>query len=328
MAAPTPVSALVHSSTLVTAGVYLLVRHLILFPQVLTYIGALTIFLGGLTAFFSTDLKKIVAFRTLSQLGLIIISFLWSSKSTIIFHLLCHGPFKALLFLCVGIGIHGCYGSQELRCRSLLISSSASTTVFGVVSLVSLCGLPFMAGGISKHLLIGLYLNSCSSLLLMLRFSLGVVLTTAYCTKFLFLFLSPISPRATPFSPLTLCCALPLWILGFLSVVIGQILGPRLVTPFLILGQGDSILLLFLMLLGLMFRILSGQCSQGPSWWLTLESLSSFSLLPTMFRTKVSTTEASLFRLNSLHISRSSCLALKSPYQVQLPMLLMCFVFF
>jgi len=250
MAAPTPVSALVHSSTLVTAGIYLLVRHLFLFPHILTYIGALTIFLGGLTAFFSTDLKKIVAFRTLSQLGLIIISFTWSSKSTIIFHLLCHGPFKALLFLCVGIGIHGCYGSQEQRCSLSLYSSSASTTVFGVISLFSLCGLPFMAGGISKHLLIGLYLNSGSGLLLMLSFSVGVVLTTAYCTNFLILFCSPVSPRATSFAPLTLLCELPLFILGFLSVVLGHLIGPSLVSDFIILRMADGLLLLLLLSLG------------------------------------------------------------------------------
>jgi len=68
--------------------------------------------------------------------------------------------------------------------------------------------------------------------------------------------------------------------------------------------------------------------SHSSSWWLTLESLSFFCLLPSRLRSKLSATEASLFSLNSLHISRSACLALKSPNQVQLLLLLLCFVFF
>jgi len=327
MSAPTPVSALVHSSTLVTAGVFLLVRYLFCFPSVLAYIGVLTILLGGLTAIITTDLKKIVAFSTLSQLGLLIMSFSWCSKSTIIFHLLCHGPFKALLFLCMGIGIHGCYGSQELRSSLPLYSARAFTTVFGVFSLISLCGLPFMAGGFSKHLLQGLFINTGTDLILRLCFSLGVVLTTAYCTKFLLLFCQPVSPCPTPFLPLTLCCALPLIILGFLSVVLGLVLGPNMVLPFNIMSITDGCLLLLLILFGFFGQTFFSSCVLVPSWFFELESLSKYCLLPYESRSYMSLSETSIFRLNSTHMIRSSIASLKSPFLFLLHFLFVCFVF-
>jgi len=185
ISAPTPVSALVHSSTLVTAGVYLLLRHLSTFPTLLTYAGITTIFLGGYTALLSCDLKKIVAFSTLSQLGLLMLSFCCGSKRAVLLHLLCHGPFKALLFLCVGTSIHSSYGSQESRYAIHLGSARGLTSVLGTISLFALSGLPFLAGGISKHTLFALISGSSSPLIIFVSFLLGVVLTGAYCAKFL-----------------------------------------------------------------------------------------------------------------------------------------------
>jgi len=185
ISAPTPVSALVHSSTLVTAGVFLLLRHLSTFPTLLTYAGIITIFLGGYTALLTCDLKKIVAFSTLSQLGLLILSFCCGSKRAVLSHLLCHGPFKALLFLCVGTSIHCSFGSQETRYALNLGSARGLTTVLGTISLFSLSGLPFLAGGISKHTLFANISGSSSPLIIFVSFLLGVIFTAAYCAKIL-----------------------------------------------------------------------------------------------------------------------------------------------
>jgi NADH-ubiquinone oxidoreductase chain 5 len=117
MAAPTPVSALVHSSTLVTAGVYLLIRfhYILLENNFLFYVGVFTIFISGLGANFEIDLKKIIALSTLSQLGVIIISLGLGLVELSFFHLLTHALFKSLLFLCAGVYIHGVGDIQDIR---------------------------------------------------------------------------------------------------------------------------------------------------------------------------------------------------------------------
>jgi len=115
MSAPTPVSALVHSSTLVTAGVYLLIRFLPNTFYMLSLLGLLTILSSGLSALTEVDLKKVVALSTLSQLGFIMRSLGCGSKSLVFFHLLIHASIKALLFVCIGVVIHSSFSSQEKR---------------------------------------------------------------------------------------------------------------------------------------------------------------------------------------------------------------------
>lgn len=119
MAAPTPVSALVHSSTLVTAGIYLLLRTSNVFnyplSASLSNLGGLTILLARLRALKETDGKKIVALSTLSQLGVIITGFRFNNPRIIFFHLLVHAFFKALLFISTGFVIHNFNNYQNLR---------------------------------------------------------------------------------------------------------------------------------------------------------------------------------------------------------------------
>lgn len=120
MAAPTPVSALVHSSTLVTAGVYLLIRINILLAnlqilEALIFLGTFTILMAGGAAIFEIDKKKIIALSTLSQLGAIMIALGAGSPILSYFHLLSHAFFKAMLFMCAGLVIHNMKDYQDIR---------------------------------------------------------------------------------------------------------------------------------------------------------------------------------------------------------------------
>jgi NADH-ubiquinone oxidoreductase chain 5 len=119
MAAPTPVSALVHSSTLVTAGVYVMCRFVDYIQGVwfvvLRGVAVLTLVLAGFTAMVERDLKKVVAYSTLSQLGIIILALSLDDKYVCVFHLVNHAYFKALIFLCVGSIIYLNCGVQDAR---------------------------------------------------------------------------------------------------------------------------------------------------------------------------------------------------------------------
>jgi NADH-ubiquinone oxidoreductase chain 5 len=158
MAAPTPVSALVHSSTLVTAGVYLLIRFSSAFEGglcvFLLLFSGLTIFMAGLGANFEYDLKKIIALSTLSQLGLKICVVSVGLAGLALFHLLTHALFKALLFMCAGVIIHTMKDSQDIRFMGNLSFQIPFTSVRLGVSSVALCGIPFLAGFYSRDLIL------------------------------------------------------------------------------------------------------------------------------------------------------------------------------
>nr|YP_010261366.1 NADH dehydrogenase subunit 5 [Homoneura interstincta]UIB40273.1 NADH dehydrogenase subunit 5 [Homoneura interstincta] len=169
MAAPTPVSALVHSSTLVTAGVYLLIRFNILLSgswmgQFLLLISGLTMFMAGLGANFEFDLKKIIALSTLSQLGLMMSILSMGYYKLAFFHLLTHALFKALLFMCAGAIIHNMNNSQDIRLMGgLSIHMPLTSSCLNVANL-ALCGMPFLAGFYSKDMILEVvslsYINS------------------------------------------------------------------------------------------------------------------------------------------------------------------------
>lgn len=191
IAAPTPVSALVHSSTLVTAGVYLLIRFNCLLVdsfigKYLLLIGGLTIFMAGLGANFEFDLKKIIALSTLSQLGLIMRILAIGFLKLAFFHLLTHALFKALLFICAGAIIHNIKNSQDIRFIGNLISQIPFTSSCLNVANLALCGLPFLAGFYSKDLILEIveisYLNIISFFLYF--FSTG--LTVCYSFRLVY----------------------------------------------------------------------------------------------------------------------------------------------
>nr|YP_008080895.1 NADH dehydrogenase subunit 5 [Tarragoilus diuturnus]AFW98788.1 NADH dehydrogenase subunit 5 [Tarragoilus diuturnus] len=188
MAAPTPVSALVHSSTLVTAGVYLLIRfNSVIFDsglgQALLVISGVTMFMAGLGANFEFDLKKIIALSTLSQLGLMMSILAMGLPKLAFFHLLTHALFKALLFMCAGAIIHNMKNSQDIRFMGSLSGQMPLTSICFNVANFALCGMPFLAGFYSKDLILEIvamsYLNSFSFFLYF--FSTG--LTVCYSLR-------------------------------------------------------------------------------------------------------------------------------------------------
>lgn len=185
IAAPTPVSALVHSSTLVTAGVYLLIRFRRLFigtdlGKFLLLISGLTIFMAGLGANFEFDLKKIIALSTLSQLGLIMSILAIGFYKLAFFHLLTHALFKALLFMCAGAIIHNIKNSQDIRdMGSLTVYMPLTISCLNVANL-ALCGFPFLAGFYSKDIILEIVLISELNLFSVFLFFFSTGLTVSY----------------------------------------------------------------------------------------------------------------------------------------------------
>nr|URX53727.1 NADH dehydrogenase subunit 5 [Postelectrotermes sp. 2 AB-2022a] len=184
MAAPTPVSALVHSSTLVTAGVYLLIRFSPAFSSwlcvFLLLFSGLTMFMAGLGANFEYDLSKIIALSTLSQLGLMIGAVSVGFVGMAFFHLLTHALFKALLFMCAGVIIHTMSDSQDIRYMGNLSFQMPFTSVCLGVSSFALCGMPFLAGFYSKDLILEMVSSSYINLFGFFLFFASTGLTVCY----------------------------------------------------------------------------------------------------------------------------------------------------
>nr|QTZ19014.1 NADH dehydrogenase subunit 5 [Mycomya sp. WQY006] len=191
MAAPTPVSALVHSSTLVTAGVYLLIRFNILLvnswmSQLLLLIGGLTMFMSGMGANFEFDLKKIIALSTLSQLGLMMSILAMGYPMLAFFHLLTHALFKALLFMCAGAIIHNNMNSQDIRSMGSLMNSMPLTTSCFNIANLALCGMPFLAGFYSKDMILELVMLSNVNYLIFFLFFFSTGLTVSYSFRLVY----------------------------------------------------------------------------------------------------------------------------------------------
>nr|YP_010890233.1 NADH dehydrogenase subunit 5 [Conus litteratus]WJJ70330.1 NADH dehydrogenase subunit 5 [Conus litteratus] len=189
MAAPTPVSALVHSSTLVTAGVYLLIRFFPFlekfhgFKTGLLFISVLTLLMAGIGANCENDLKKIIALSTLSQLGVMMMSLAMSMPFLALFHLYTHALFKALLFLCAGMIIHNSANNQDIRYMGSLFSQLPLTVTCMNVANLSLCGAPFLSGFYSKDLILELSLYSPVSFIMVLLIFMATGMTSAYSLR-------------------------------------------------------------------------------------------------------------------------------------------------
>nr|YP_010633942.1 NADH dehydrogenase subunit 5 [Homalogonia obtusa]WBP69673.1 NADH dehydrogenase subunit 5 [Homalogonia obtusa] len=190
MAAPTPVSALVHSSTLVTAGVYLLIRFSeMLYIHNLDFfllISCLTMFMAGLGANFEYDLKKIIALSTLSQLGLMMSILFMGYSDYSYFHMLIHAFFKALMFLCAGLIIHCMNDSQDIRHMGNLIKCLPFTCSCFCISNLSLCGFPFLSGFYSKDIILESMMYNYYNFYIFILFYLSVGLTVSYSFRLIY----------------------------------------------------------------------------------------------------------------------------------------------
>nr|YP_010363610.1 NADH dehydrogenase subunit 5 [Trichogomphus mongol]UNZ12724.1 NADH dehydrogenase subunit 5 [Trichogomphus mongol] len=190
MAAPTPVSSLVHSSTLVTAGVYLLIRFNFALTEslmfILLFIGTMTMFMAGMSANFEFDLKKIIALSTLSQLGLMMGILALGEYNLAFFHLLTHALFKALLFMCAGCMIHNLGNCQDIRYMGGLVNLMPLTCCYFMISNLSLCGLPFLAGFYSKDLILEVLSMEYINMFIYLMYYISTGLTVCYTFRLIY----------------------------------------------------------------------------------------------------------------------------------------------
>nr|YP_010947430.1 NADH dehydrogenase subunit 5 [Comparmustilia semiravida]WGO62459.1 NADH dehydrogenase subunit 5 [Comparmustilia semiravida] len=190
MAAPTPVSALVHSSTLVTAGVYLLIRFNFLLidmfiMKILLLVSILTMFMSGISANYEFDLKKIIALSTLSQLGLMMSILSIGFPDLAFFHLLTHAMFKALLFMCAGVIIHLMNDIQDIRYMGGISLYIPLTSLCLNISNMALCGVPFLAGFYSKDLILEMVSFSNLNMVVFLLYYISTGLTMFYSFRLL-----------------------------------------------------------------------------------------------------------------------------------------------
>nr|AWV84076.1 NADH dehydrogenase subunit 5 [Tettigades opaca] len=192
MAAPTPVSALVHSSTLVTAGVYLMIRFSNMIQSMnlinlFMLMSVMTMIMSGIGANFEFDLKKIIALSTLSQLGIMMTILMFGYSTLSFFHLIIHALFKASLFLCAGMIIHSFNNNQDIRMMGCLCHQMPMTMTLMNIANLSLCGIPFMSGFYSKDLIMESMCSSNINFMIMMLMYIGIGLTSFYSMRLSFL---------------------------------------------------------------------------------------------------------------------------------------------
>nr|YP_009442191.1 NADH dehydrogenase subunit 5 [Calophya californica]ATN42467.1 NADH dehydrogenase subunit 5 [Calophya californica] len=188
MAAPTPISSLVHSSTLVTAGVYMLIRFFFNFCETggmifLLIMSLFTVFCAGVMSLQEMDMKRLIALSTLGQLGFMMVILCLGYFYIALFHLLIHALFKALLFMCGGFIIHSSLGVQDLRKMGNLHYNNL-IKVSLLVSSASLMGVPFSSGFYSKDALLELIMCSYGGLGMGLFMISMALLTVTYSFRF------------------------------------------------------------------------------------------------------------------------------------------------
>lgn len=235
MEGPTPVSALIHAATMVTAGIFLLVRCSYLFefsPLVLNFIaliGSLTALFGATTGLFFHDLKRVVAFSTCSQLGYMMLACGLERFNAAFFHLATHAFFKALLFLAAGAIIHSLSDEQDTRKFGGLLYYLPITYICFLIGSLNLIGTPFLSGFFSKDLILELAIITYSNIGLF-SYTLGIFsifFTSAYSTRLILLifFVSTNISKHTTTSIIESRWAIkiPLILLSFISIFFGGV---------------------------------------------------------------------------------------------------------
>jgi NADH-quinone oxidoreductase subunit L len=234
MEGPTPVSALIHAATMVTAGVYMVTRLSALYVLapvallVMAIIGAVTALYAGTIALTQNDIKKVLAYSTISQIGYMFLACGVAAFSAGIFHLMTHAFFKALLFLGAGSIIHALSGEQDMRKMGGLKNRLPKTYRLLFIATLAIAGIPVFAGFFSKdEILWQAYSSQQGSPLLWLLGLMAAILTAFYMFRLIFLTfygksnLLPETASHVHESPKVML--IPLYVLAFLSIVGGFI---------------------------------------------------------------------------------------------------------
>nr|YP_009545878.1 NADH dehydrogenase subunit 5 [Ophioplinthus brevirima]AYO99670.1 NADH dehydrogenase subunit 5 [Ophioplinthus brevirima] len=208
MEGPTPVSALLHSSTMVVAGVFLLFRCSPLIysftwaPPLISIIGAITALFAASAALTQYDIKKIVAYSTTSQLGLMVIAIGINAPNLALFHICTHAFFKALLFLCSGSIIHSLNNEQDIRKMGNSSTSLPLTNSCIIIGSLALCGLPFLAGFYSKDIILETSQTSITNSVSVIIAMIATLMTAIYSLRLIFFLTFP-NINTTPINPLS-----------------------------------------------------------------------------------------------------------------------------
>jgi NADH-quinone oxidoreductase subunit L len=234
MEGPTPVSALIHAATMVTAGVYMVARSHVLFErsgvalEVVAWIGVATAVFAATIGLLQTDIKRVLAYSTVSQLGYMFAAVGLGAYAAGIFHLVTHAFFKALLFLGAGSVIHGLGGEQDLRKMGGLSSRMVTTTITMTVGAAGLAGVPGLAGFFSKDEILAAAFHGDHRVIWALLLA-GAFLTAFYTFRLIFLafFTGPRMSKSVAHhvheSPAVM--TIPLVLLAVLTVVTGLAVG-------------------------------------------------------------------------------------------------------
>lgn len=237
MAGPTPVSALIHAATMVTAGIYMIARTNVLWhlapnvAELAAWIGALTAIMAATVAIVQTDLKKVLAYSTVSQLGFMMLAVGVGAYGAGIFHLVTHAFFKAVLFLGAGSVMHALHGETDMRKMGGLRAKMSTTWITMLLGAMALAGIPLMSGYFSKDaIMLGVLGHSIP------LYAIGMItalLTAIYAFRMIFMTFHG-EPRDKKLfdhaheSPALM--TIPLWILGILSVLSGVLNLPFVLT--------------------------------------------------------------------------------------------------
>ena len=195
MEGPTPVSALIHAATMVTAGVFLLLRSVYMLKYddnsllLISFLGGITSFIAATIGLFQNDIKKIIAYSTCSQLGYMVLSCGLNNYSGSLFHLMNHAFFKALLFLSAGAIIHSMLDQQDVRRMGMLLKYLPVSYIMTLIGSLTIMGIPFLTGFYSKDFILE-YIYSSNIFLNFFLYWLGIIsaaLTSFYSIKLLFL---------------------------------------------------------------------------------------------------------------------------------------------
>lgn len=226
MAGPTPVSALIHAATMVTAGVYMIARLYFIFEmapftlEVITIIGLATALMAALIAITQTDIKKVLAYSTVSQLGFMFLALGVGAPQAAIFHLMTHAFFKACLFLCAGSVIYALHHEQDIRKMGGLFRKMPVTAVSFLVSTLAIAGIPPFSGFFSKdEILWNAFIHASPAIYWIALATAG--LTAFYMFRlFSLVFLGKEGPKGVQKVPLVM--DLPVAILAFLAFFGGE----------------------------------------------------------------------------------------------------------